>query len=97
LINDEGRKLGLVVNTAKFEVITYEENVSEKFKHTAPDIKHIQTSDARLLGAPIGGMQSVGPALVAKLHELRRLLGRLAHLRAHDTLFLLKNCFANPN
>jgi hypothetical protein len=41
-------------------------------------------------------MQSVDQALVAKLHERRRLSGRLAHLNAHDALFLLKNCFAIP-
>ena len=96
MIVDEERKLGLVVSTAKCEIITDEENVLEKFKHIAPDIKPIETSDALLLGAPIGGMQSIDQALVATLHELRRLSGRLAHLNAHDALFLLKNCFAVP-
>ena len=86
----------IVVNTAKCEIITDEENVLEKFKHIAPDIKPIKTSDALLIGAPTGGMQSVDQALVAKLHELRRLSGRLVHLNAHDALFLLKNCFAVP-
>ena len=41
-------------------------------------------------------MQRVDQALVAKLHELRCLSGRLVHLNAHDALFLLKNCFAVP-
>jgi hypothetical protein len=41
-------------------------------------------------------VQSIDQALVVKLLELRRLSGRLAHLNAHDALFLLKNCFAIP-
>jgi hypothetical protein len=73
--------MGLVVNTAKCKIITDEENVVQTFKYIAPDIKPIKTSYALLLGAPIGGMQSVDLALVAKLHELPRLSGRLAHLK----------------
>ena len=42
LIVDEGRKLGLVVNTAKCEIITDEENVLEKVKQIAPDNKPIK-------------------------------------------------------
>jgi hypothetical protein len=46
LIVDDGRKLGLVTNTAKCAVITDDENVLENFKHTGPDIKHTKISNA---------------------------------------------------
>jgi hypothetical protein len=81
IIIDEGRKLGVVINATKCEVITAEENVLLKSSILRLTLD-IKTSDAMLLVAPIGGMQSVGQALVAKLHELRRLSGRLAHLNA---------------
>jgi hypothetical protein len=86
----------LIGNPAKCEIITDEEKVLEKLMHIAPAIKAIKSYDPLLLGAPIGGMQSVDQALIDKLHELRRLSGRLVHLNARDALFLLKNCFVIP-
>ena len=49
-----------------------------------------------LLGAPIGGEQSVEKVLSSKLEQLRRLSERMSLLNVHDALFLLKNCFALP-
>jgi hypothetical protein len=65
-------------------------------KSMVPEIKHINTSSALLLGSPIGGDQSVDGVLEAKLQELRRLSERVSLLNAHDALFLLKNCFSIP-
>lgn len=95
-IIEEGRKIGLVVNTAKCEVITDNDETAEKFRLVAPDIKHIKSSAAMLLGAPIGDEQSVDDILASKLQDLRRFSTRLQLLNAHDALFLLKNCFAIP-
>ena len=92
----EGRKLGLVVNVPKCELITDNNDVIEKFKSVAPDIKHVKTSAAMLLGAPIGDEQIIDEVLIAKLHELQRLSQRLLHLNSQDALFLLKNCFSIP-
>ena len=49
-----------------------------------------------LLGAPIGGKQSLDAALLVKLEELCRLSNRVSLLHARDALFLLKNCFCIP-
>ena len=96
MLIDEGRKLGLVVNVAKCEIITDDDEVLRKFRTIAPDIKHVKTATAMLLGAPIGGEQSVDAALLVKLEELRRLSNRVSLLHAHDAFFLLKNCFCIP-
>ena len=95
-MKEEGVKLGLVVNVAKCEIITDEDAVITRFKTIAPDIKHVTSASAMLLGAPIGGRQSVDEVLSDKLLQLRRLSDRLSLLNAHDALFLLKNCFAIP-
>jgi len=68
----------------------------EKFQSVVHDIKHVKSSAAMLLGAPIGGDQRIDEVLLAKLIELRRLSNRLSHLNAQDALFLLKNCFSIP-
>ena len=68
----EGRKIGLVVNAAKCELITDDTEVVEKFQSVAPDIKHVSTASAVLLGAPIGGERSINDILSAKLQELQR-------------------------
>jgi len=92
----EGRKLGLVVNVPKCEVITDDEEVLQKIRKMAPSIRHVKTASAMLLGAPIGGKQSIDEVLAVKLQEIRRLSSRLALINAHDALFLLKNCFSIP-
>ena len=96
MLLEEGKKFGLVVNVAKCEVITDDDEVLQKFRDIAPDIRHVKTASALLLGAPIGGRQSVEDVLSAKLLELRRLSTRVSLLNAHDALFLLKNCFSIP-
>jgi hypothetical protein len=93
---EEGRKIGLVVNAAKCELITDDLAVVEKFRSVAPDIKHVSTASAMLLGAPIGGERSIDDILASKLLELQRLSNRMTLLEPHDALFLLKNCFSIP-
>ena len=56
----------------------------------------LKSSKAVLLGAPIGGEDSIDEVLTVKLSELRRLSERLKDLNAHDALFLLRNCFSIP-
>jgi len=73
LLMDEGKKLGLVVNVAKCEITKDNIDVLQKFRNIAPDINHVKPASAILLGAPIGGEQSVDAVLRVKLEELRRL------------------------
>jgi len=64
-----------------------EDAVVAKFKAGVPDIKHVNTASAMLLGALIGGEQSVGEVLSSKLQQLRCLSDRLSLLNVHDALF----------
>jgi len=96
MLLEEGRKIGLIINVAKCELVTDDEEVVRKFKAVAPAIKHVSTASAMLLGAPIGNQQCIDTVLTTKLQELRRLSSRLSLLNAHDALFMLKNCFAIP-
>jgi hypothetical protein len=96
MLIDEGEKLCLVINVAKCEIITDDDEVLQKVIAIVPEIKHINTTSAMLLGAPIGGDQSVDEVLEAKLQELRRLSDRVSLFNAHDALFLLRNCFSIP-
>jgi hypothetical protein len=73
MLLDESTKLGLSINIAKCEIITDDVKVLQKFKDVAPGIRHVDTSTAMLLGAPIGSEQSVDGVLKANLEELRRL------------------------
>jgi len=96
MLVEEGRKIGLVVNVTKCELITDDVEVIDKFRVVAQEIKVVSPAAAMLLGSPIGGEQSVDDVLAVKLQELRRLSNRLTLLNVHDALFLLKHCFSIP-
>jgi hypothetical protein len=49
-----GQELGLELNEQKCELITDDDDVVDKFQADAPSILHVKTSQAVLLGAPIG-------------------------------------------
>lgn len=61
----EGLKLGLVFNVRKCYIIYDNISVVQKFKSVVPDIKHVITSAAMLLGSPIGGQHSIHGVLAA--------------------------------
>jgi hypothetical protein len=67
-----------------------------KFRADAPSILHIKTSQAVLLGSPIGSTEEIDSTLSRKVAELQRLTSRLKQLNAHDAFFLLKKCFSLP-
>ena len=101
MIQVEGEKLGLLVNEAKCEIITDDQQVVSSFRFRqiapiAPTIKHVNSSSAMLLGAAIGGTESMDSVLELKLEDLRCLSSRLSLLNARDALYLLKNCFSIP-
>jgi hypothetical protein len=59
-----------------------------KVLDVAPGIRHVSTTTAMLLGAPIGSEKSVDGASKANLEELCRLSDRLSLLHAYGTPFL---------
>jgi len=95
-IKAEGEKIGLRVNDAKCELICNNSEESSRFLAEFPHVNVVDPETAILLGAPIGGEQSVDLVLENKLQELKRLSERLKLLSAHDAFFLLRNCFSLP-
>jgi hypothetical protein len=59
MIVNQSKSLGLTVSTSKCELITDNDELVQQFRLVAPDIKHVKTSAAMLLRAPVGGEQSV--------------------------------------
>lgn len=76
-LKSEAAKIGLHVNVKKCELITTDQSVIHKFLSIAPDIVVVDPDAAVLLGAPVGGQQSVDQLLEKKLTELQRLSHRL--------------------
>ena len=98
IIQAENR-LELSINPSKCELICLDSNkenmMLEKFKIIAAEIKLIRKEDLLLLGAPVLP-SAVDAALLGKLTSFIRMLEKLDHLDAHESLFLLKNSFAIP-
>ena len=86
-LKTEAAKIGLHVNEKKCELIANDDSVIRRFQTVAPDIIIVDPATAVLLGAPVGGQQSVDLVLENKLGELKRLSDRLKQLRAHDGFF----------
>ena len=95
-LKTEAAKIGLHVNEKKCELIANDDSVIRRFQTVAPDIIIVDPATAVLLGAPVGGQQSIDLVLENKLGELKRLSDRLKQLCAHDGFFLLRNCFSLP-
>jgi hypothetical protein len=92
----EGAKIGLLVNERKCELITNDASVIQRFQSIAPGVNIVDPAVAILLGAPVGGEQSVDLILEKKLDDLKRLSNRLERLDAHDAFYLLRNVFSLP-
>ena len=88
-------ELGLVLNHGKSEVICSDDDTKCAILEVSPQLQYINPSDACLLGAPIGGPQSIISVLTAK-KTLERLGERLKLLHSHDALRLLRNALSLP-
>ena len=95
-VRTAGRKIGLLLNDGKCEIVTDDANVVTQIRAVLPAIHHVPCNESILLGAPIGDETSVDAVLNTKLVTFRLLTSRLASLSAHDALYLLKNCFSMP-
>jgi hypothetical protein len=93
-IRTEGAKIGLLENERKCELITNDASVIQRFQSIAPTVIIVDPATATLLGAPVGGEQSVDLILEKKLSELKRLSDRLRQLNPHDAFYLLRNCLS---
>ena len=93
--------LGLELNFPKCELCfagiseSSVESTISKFRTVAPGIQVMQREDATLLGAPLT-TEAMPPLLCEKTEALVNMVSGLCSLHAHDTVFLLRNCFAIP-
>ena len=94
-------EVGLTMNPSKCEIAVLaaddntETEVVQQFNIIAPGIKHLTSSDATLLGAPLAdaGIEIV---LDQKTSELEVLGERLTALSAHSAFFLLRASISIP-
>jgi hypothetical protein len=93
---DEGTRIGLEINHNKCEVVGH--TVESRALFEAHNILLPESSFSKviLLGAPLSLGQHVDSVLEEKLHELQLLTKRLAHMPAHDSLYLLRNVLTAP-
>ncbi len=96
LIQSHGPPIGLFLNSGKCEIITDDLAIVHQVRQLLPDVIHIPTVNATLLGAPIGGSDITDAFLLTKVDELTRISERLKLLSMHDSFYLLKNCFTLP-
>lgn len=92
-IVSSGDMMGLLLNTAKCELIAK----SEVPLDTPLDkFIRIHAADATLLGAPLSTGPAMDIVLSKRLTELRRASDRLQQISSHDALFLLKASCGAP-
>lgn len=92
----DAAKLGLLLNSEKCEIICSDVSARSTILASLPGAQLVPTSQAQLLGSPIGDDSCVSAVLTSKVGALRILGERLKLLSAHDALILLRNCFALP-
>ena len=68
----------------------------EHILSTIPGASVIASSDACLLGSPIGDIESVSSSIAEKIRLLGVMGERLQHLDAHIPILLLRHSFAIP-
>ena len=75
-----GPTIGLVLNEAKCEIITNDDNMVASFRAAMPNIRHIPSDGVIMLRAPVGSESSVEIVLNDKLAAFRLLASRLTSL-----------------
>lgn len=96
------KALGLEINTSKCELaLLCHEHPADiddtiiMFRQLVPNVRILTDGEFTLLGSPIS-QESIPPILENKITILEMFSERLQLLKAHDAIFLLKNCFAMP-
>ena len=84
------------LNSGKSEVICGNEETAAPFASSLPNAKHVNPSDASLLGSSVGNISSINNILEEKTALLKKMGDRLVHLSSHDAILLLKHSFAIP-
>lgn len=92
-IHTNGPKIGLFLNTNKCERISNGLVDDSLFIHK---FKHVNISDAMLLGAPLITGAALDAELTKRCEDVRRASEKLSIISAHDALILLKLSLSTP-
>ena len=98
---EEGRKLGLELNTAKCEIFVFDgdanvrDSIRERARKACASILFPSEAELTLLGSPLLE-EGLLPAVQEETSKLAVLESRLNLLCAHQVLFLLKNYLGLP-
>ena len=96
LFKSEGETIGLVLNSAKCEVIS-KSNISN-LTRSGPlkDFIALTIEESTLLGAPLSRGSALDSSLADKVAKLRTAFGRIALLPAQEALIILRSSFSTP-
>ena len=96
IFEQEPADLGLRLNQHKSEVICEARDTEKYVLSFIPGASVVASSDACLLGSPIGDIESVSSSIAEKIRLLGVMGERLQHLDAHIAILLLCHSFAIP-
>jgi len=92
LFRSKGQDIGLILNSAKCEVICHQHPMSNEFNQ----FQMLPLDAATLLGAPINTGSALDEAITSRNAALKTAVDRLYTLPAHEALVLLKSSLSTP-
>lgn len=96
VFEEEAKKLDLSLNHQKSELIRCLDVSNQPPTQSFKSMRMVKSTDAVLLGFPIGDTSSINVVLQGKIESLKTMGERLNHLARHDALLLLRHVFALP-
>ena len=94
-IEKQGKALGLHLNVAKSELISYSTSAGPTLISAFPGLQFVIPDQATLLGSPLGS-EAMRSCLEEQLHQLKLIGDRLCHLQMHDAITILRHSFTIP-
>ena len=94
-IIDAEKRIGLRLNTTKYEIVANNFNIIKNYL-MFKDVKKVIREDLKIVGASILQGPAVDKVLLEKFEDLERAIQRLTLLQSHDALCLLRYALALP-
>ena len=96
MIKKEAGIVGLELNPQKSEVVGNNSELIAGIQSVLPGVRVVDPAVATLLGAPIGGTESLDAAIDTKTAMLKCLRERFRYITCHDAYLLLRHSLAIP-
>ena len=97
MIKKEAGIVGLELNPQKSEVVGNNSGLIAGIQSVLPGVRVVDLAVATLLGAPIGGTESLDAAIDVKTAMLKCLRDRFRYITCHDAYLLLRHSLAILN